>query len=120
MKIKSDIAITIYTRIKIEGIYHETTSVVRLSYAYDTTRGSFDGTQDDILSQCESGWVSEDDSQDIEIDAGDEYYSDALSYQHILKLTEKSDDESDFEGFWVTSGVIILLNICACLWMKLN
>ena len=57
-----------------------------------------DGTQDNILWQDESDSVSDDDSEDIDIDTGDEYYSDALRNEQVLQLLEESDDESANEG----------------------
>ena len=59
-----------------------------------------DGSQDDILGWDESDSVSDDDSENIDIDASDEYYSDALSREQLLHLLEESNDEPDFEGFW--------------------
>ena len=49
------------------------------------------GTWDDIVWQ--------DESEDIGIDPGDEYYGDTLSHALVLQLMEESDDKSEFEGF---------------------
>ena len=40
-------------------------------------------------------------------------YSDALRDEQLL---DESDDEPDYEGVWVISVGVILLNICACEW----
>ena len=75
-----------------------------------------DGTQHDILWQDESDSVSDDDSEDIDTDASDEYYSDALSHEQVLQLLEESDDESDFEDFWVLCWVwCCSLILCMCM-----
>ena len=41
----------------------------------------------------ESDSVNDDDSEPIDIDTGDEYYSDARSHKQVLQLLEESDDE---------------------------
>ena len=38
------------------------------------------------------------DIEDIDVDTGDEYYSDNQVLQ-VLQVLEESDDVSDFEGF---------------------
>ena len=51
------------------------------------------GTQDDLL------WQDEYDYENIDSDAGDEYYSHTLSHEQVLQLPEESHIKSDFEGF---------------------
>ena len=62
-------------------------------------------TQDDILWWDESDSVSDDVSEDIEIDTGDEYYSDALSHGQGLQILEELECQSNLEAFWVTTRV---------------
>ena len=79
--------------------YHKRSPILRSSFTRDTPRGNMGGTQDGIFWQDELDSVSDDDSEDIDIDAGDEYYRGALSHEQVLQLLEKPDDKSDFESF---------------------
>ena len=51
--------------------------------------------------QGESDSVCNDVCEDIDFDAGDEYYSDVLSHDQVLQLQNESDDESEIEGVFL-------------------